>query len=256
MLSSARCYHGTSGRTATTALLAMAMAWTAAAADMPATPLHGPPWPPQFTAEYNLYNRGVKVAEMRRVMETGADGNHVFRSSTHTTGLFSLVRKDKIEEESRWNVADGILRSLAYTYTRSGKKDRNVAVRFDWDTRRIINNINGESWRMPAVPQVVDKLLYQFALMTDLRAGGKDLKYTVADGGKIKIYEIEPLGEESIKTPMGQFQSMKFRHQKLGDDRITTLWCAPRFQYLPVQVEYQEKDGSKVLVVLRSVTGL
>ena len=216
-----------------------------------------PPWPPRFTAEYNVYNRGVKVAEMRRGMQATSDGNFVFRSDTHTTGLFSLLRKDRIAEESTWHVADGSIRSLAYTYTRSGgSKNRNVAVRFDWDARRITNTINGDSWLMPAVPQVVDKLLYQFALMTDLRSGGKDLNYTVADGGKIKIYEIEPLGEESVKTPLGRLQSMKFRHQKLGDDRITTLWCAPRFQYLPVQVEYQEKDGSKVLVVLQSVTGL
>lgn len=223
------------------------MVWPAQAAD----------WPPQFSAEYHLYNRGVKVAEMRRVMEKAADGNFVFRSETHTAGLFSLLRKDRIVEESRWHEAEGALRSLAYSYTRSGgNRDRNVAVRFDWDTHRVTNTINGDSWLMPAVPQVVDKLLYQFALMTDLRSGGKNLNYTVADGGKIKTYEIEPLGEESVKTPLGNLQSMKFRHQKSGDDRITTLWCAPRFQYLPVQVEYQEKDGSKVLVVLQSVTGL
>lgn len=194
---------------------------------------------------------------MRRVMEQSPDGNFVYRSDTHTTGLFSLVRKDRIVEESLWQVADGALRSLAYTYTRSGgSRDRNVAVQFNWDTRRITNTINGESWLMPTVPQVVDKLLYQFALMSDLRSGNSELKYTVADGGKIKIYEIEPLGEESVKTPLGKLQSMKFRHQKLGDDRITTLWCAPQFQYLPVQVEYLEKDGSRVMVVLQSVTGL
>lgn len=194
---------------------------------------------------------------MRRVMEQSPDGNFVYRSDTHTTGLYSLVRKDRIVEESLWQVADGALRSLAYTYTRSGgSRDRNVAVQFNWDTRRITNTINGESWLMPAVPQVVDKLLYQFALMSDLRSGNSELKYTVADGGKIKIYEIEPLGEESVKTPLGKLQSKKFRHQKLGDDRITTLWCAPQFQYLPVQVEYLEKDGSRVMVVLQSVTGL
>ena len=241
---------------AVVALLALVMALPAVADAPPAAPLPAPSWPPQFTAEYNIYNRGIKVAEMRRIMEPAADGNFVFRSDTHTTGLFSLLRKDRIVEQSTWQVADGTPRSLSYTYVRNGSKNRNVSVRFNWDTRHIINTINGDSWLMPAVPQVVDKLLYQFALMTDLRSGGKELNYTVADGGKIKNYEIEPLGEESIKTPLGKLHSMKFRHQKLGDDRITTLWCAPQFQYLPVQVEYQEQDGSKVLVVLQSVMGL
>jgi hypothetical protein len=213
-------------------------------------------WPPRFTAAYDLYNRGVKVAEMQRVMEPAADGTFRFRSETHTTGLFSLVRKDRIIEESRWRLAGGDLQSLAYTYTRTGSRERRVDVTFDWDTRRIVNSINGDAWRMPAVPEVVDKLLYQFALMYDLRAGNAELNYTVADGGKIKIYEIEPLGAERVRTPLGQLEALKFRHQKVGDDRVTTLWCAPRFQYLPVQVEYLEKDGSKVRVVLQSVTGL
>jgi hypothetical protein len=256
MLSLARCYHGTRSSTAAATLLALVMTWTAHAADNPGPALPAAAWPPQFTAEYNVYNRGVKVAEMRRVMAPGADGNYVFSSSTHTTGLFSLLRKDRIEEESRWQLADGIIRSLAYTSTRSGNRERKVGVRFDWDARRIISTISDESWRMPGVPQVVDKLLYQFALMTDLRAGAKEFNYTVADGGKIKIYTIEPLGEESVKTPLGKFQSMKFRHQRLGDDRVTTLWCAPRFEYLPVQVEYLESDGSKTRIVLRSVNGL
>ncbi len=257
MISRTRCYHGNTGLFAATWLLAMHLAWPVAAAETDTTPAPAAPWPPHFTAEYNVYTSGIKVAEMHRGMTANNDGSYVFRSESHATGVVSLLRKERILEESRWHVADGTLRSLAYSYTRTGgKKDRNVAVQFDWNTRRITNTINGESWLMPSVPQVVDKLLYQFALMTDLRAGGKDLNYTVADGGKIKIYEIEPLGTESVKTPMGKIQTMKFRHQKLGDDRITTLWCAPKFQYLPVQVEYQEKEGHKILVVLQSVTGL
>ncbi|MBI1733320.1 MAG: DUF3108 domain-containing protein [Gammaproteobacteria bacterium] len=214
-------------------------------------------WPPEFTAHYHLYDRGVKVAEMLRSMEHAPDGSFVFRSETHTTGLFSLVRKDRVIEQSRWQFAEGTIRSLAYEYTRSGgHRDRNVAVQFNWESRRIINIINGDSWLMPAVPQVVDKLLYQFALMTDLRAGRSGLSYTVADGGKVKTYEIEALGEESIRSSLGNLHALKFRHQKVGDERITTIWCAPRYQYLPVQVEYQEKNGPKVRVVLDSVTGL
>lgn len=213
-------------------------------------------WPPAFTAEYHLYNHGVKVAEMLRVMERTRDGNFLFRSDTRTAGLFALMRKDRIVEESHWRIAEGALQSLAYAYTRTGSKERKVAVEFDWEERRITNTINGDSWLMPAVPEVVDKLLYQFALMSDLRAGEKNLSYTVADGGKIKNYEIEPLGEDVVPTPLGSLNTLKFRHQKSGDDRITTLWCAPRYQYLPVQVEYREKDGTSVRVVLQSVTGL
>lgn len=249
-----RWYHGNLRLTAAAVPIVLLCASVVARAEAVAEALHD--WPPRFTAEYHLYNHGVKVAEMLRAMEQTSDGNFVFRSDTKTSGLFALVRKDRIVEESRWRMADGALQSLSYSYTRTGPKERRVAVEFDWVERRIINNINGESWLMPAVPEVVDKLLYQFALMSDLRAGEKELSYTVADGGKIKNYEIEPLGEETVHTPLGNLRTLKFRHQKIGDDRLTTLWCAPNYQFLPVQVEYQEKDGTSIRVVLQSVTGL
>lgn len=250
----ARCYHGTLALTAVLTLFALGSAAPRARADDGVAETSR--WPPRFTAAYHLYNRGMKVAEMVRVMEPAPGGEFLFRSDTRTTGLFALVRKDRVIEQSRWRFADGALQSLAYSYDRTGSRERKVAVLFDWDTRRITNTINGDSWLMPAVPEVVDKLLYQFALMSDLRTGDTNLDYTVADGGKVKVYGIEPMGEESVRTPLGNLSTLKFRHQKVGDDRLTTIWCAPRYQYLPVQVEYEEKDGNRVRVVLQSVTGL
>jgi hypothetical protein len=257
MIPRARCYHGRTACHAALVLLLQSIQVSAVAESQSAADLAASPWPPQFTARYDLYTHGVKVAKMVRSMEPVPDGSFVFRSETHTTGLFSLVRKDRVIEQSRWRFAGSDIRSLAYEYTRTGgHRNRNVAVEFDWDSRRITNTINGESWLMPAVPQVVDKLLYQFALMSDLRAGRSGLSYTVADGGKIKTYEIEPLGEESIRSALGDVRALKFRHQKIGDERVTTIWCAPRYQFLPVKVEYQEKDGAMVLAVLDSVSGL
>lgn len=254
MLYRARCYHGNMAPTAVLLMSALLLAAPCSGADDGAA--GASPWPTHFSAAYHLYNRGMKVAEMVRTMESAADGEFLFRSDTRTTGLFALVRKDRIVEESRWRFADGEPQSLSYSYTRTGHKARKVAVQFNQDTRRITNTINGESWLMPAEPEVVDKLLYQFALMSDLRTGDTSLDYTVADGGKVKVYEIEPLGEESVRTPLGDVPALKFRHQKVGDDRLTTIWCAPRYQYLPVQVEYEDKDGNRVRAVLQSVTGL
>ena len=230
-------------------LLALLAAGAAMATDAePGTP---------FVVSYNLYNRGAKVATMHRAMNQRPDGSFSYRSETKTTGLFSLVRKDQIIEESIWNLADGRLQPLFYTYDHSGgRKDRRVAVLFDWDEMRITNTVNGESWRMPTHPEVMDKLLYQFAIMFDLQAGRTDLQYTVADGGKVKVYEFEQVGNEEVDTPLGKFQSLKFIRHKQGTDRATILWCAPQLQFLPVKVENGEKDGSRTVAIVDSVTGL
>ena len=102
----------------------------------------------------------------------------------------------------------------------------------------------------------MDKLLYQFAIMFDLQAGRKDLEYTIADGGKVKYYDFEPIGNETINTPLGELQSLKFIHHKEGSERSVTLWCAPQLQFLPVKVENDEKDGSRTVAIVKSVKGL
>lgn len=214
-------------------------------------------FPESFKASYSLFSRGARIASMQRVLSRGHDGDFVFRSETRAAGLIALLRRDHIVEQSTWIFADGFFRPLQYLYERSGGgRQRSVSVRFDWDLHRIVNTINGESWRMPAEPNVMDKLLYQFAVMVDLQSGRTPLTYTVADGGKIKVYNFERLGAETIKTPLGQLDTIKLSRHKQDSQQQTTLWCAPELHYLPVRVETVETDGAETLTVIESVSGL
>jgi hypothetical protein len=213
--------------------------------------------PVAFEAHYSLYRTGAKVAEMLRVFTRLDNGQYRYRSETRTTGLFRVFRKDHVVEESHWLFQNGELRPLEYLYEHSGgKKDRNVAVTFDWDSQRITNTVNGQSWRMPAEPNVMDKLLYQLAIMHDLKAGRSRLAYTIADGGKIKTYNFELLGQETIKTPLGELNTIKVSRQRPDSLRETVFWCAEKLHFLPVRVENIESDGGRTTVIIDSVTGL
>jgi len=58
------------------------------------------------------------------------------------------------------------------------------------------------------------------------------------------------IGREMVPTPLGHFETLKV--QRLGDQRETTLWCAPALHYLPVRIE-QENRGSRVRLNLKSL---
>jgi hypothetical protein len=213
--------------------------------------------PRTFEAHYSLYRAGAKVAEMLRVFTRLDDGMYRYRSETRTTGLFRMFRKDHVVEQSNWRVQGGELQPLEYLYEHSGgRKDRSVAVTFDWDAQRITNTVNGHSWRMPSEPRVMDKLLYQLAIMHDLKAGRSPLAYTIADGGKIKTYSFELLGKETVHTPLGEFAALKVSRQRVNSTRETVFWCAEELHFLPVRVENIEKDGGKTTVIIDSITGL
>ena len=213
--------------------------------------------PDLFEAKYSILMKGAKVAKMSRKFTRLEDGIYQYHSETRTTGFISLFRKDHIVETSRWRFDEKKLSPIDYLYKHSGgKKNRNVQIVFDWQNNKITNSIDGSSWKMPTSPNVMDKLLYQLAIMYDLEAGKEELLYTVADGGKTKVYNFEILGEETIKTPLGEFQTVKLERHKPNSRRKSTLWCAKNLAYLPIKVENIEKDGKVTTALINSLQGL
>ena len=213
--------------------------------------------PVPFEAEYSIRMKGAKIAQMKREFTRLEDGNYQYHSKTRTTGLISLFRKDLIIETSTWSFNEQKPVPIEYFYDHSGgKKNRKVNITFDWRQKKITNSIDGSSWNMPTSPNVMDKLLYQLAIMYDLQAGKQELIYTVADGGKIKVYNFEILGNEKLKTSIGTFETIKLARHKPNSRRKSILWCAKELGYLPIKVENIEKDGKVTIAMIKSLKGI
>ena len=93
-------------------------------------------------------------------------------------------------------------------------------------------------------------------IIWDLQAGKESLQYTVADGGKTKIYNFEILGEETIKTPLGELETIKLERHRPDSRRKSTLWCARQLEFLPVKVENIETDGKVTIALIQSLDGI
>lgn len=213
-----------------------------------ALPVQGETPPQGFRVVFELESRGTTVAETRWSLEPSGGGNFVYESETNTTGIAALFRKARIVERSELRYHEDRPQPLAYSYVRTGHKDRTVAVRFDWEKGIAHNTLRGQTWSMPVPDGTLDKLAYVLALMHDLHAGSLNNAYTVADGGKIKTYQIDYLGEERLETPVGTFDTLKLRRTRSGNtERETIIWSAPVLGFLPVRLEHRESDGTAVL---------
>ena len=211
---------------------------------------------PTFEVEYSLYANNTKAAQVIRRLTRLDDNSYEYRSETKTVGLISIFKKLRIVETSNLVVRGRLLRPDYYSYRRSGdKKKRDVSIEFNWQTNKIKNTINGDFWHMPLEPAVMDKLLYQLAIMYDLQNGQTPVSYLIADGGGIKTYNFEKLGEETIDTPLGSFNTVKMLRHKPGSSRRSVFWCAPDLKFLPIKVEHTEKDGSSTVAVIKSLSG-
>ncbi len=209
-----------------------------------------------FEVDYTLYSNKTKIGLMHRQFYQADDGNYVFHSESKTTGFISFFRKDHILEVSNWEFINSNFKPIHYIYQHTGgKKDRDVEIQFNWDSDRIMNRVNDSTWHMEIETGILDKLLYQLTIMSDLKSGIVPEKYIIADGGKIKQYLFTRMGDEIIKTPLGEFKTVKLSRQKLNNKRKTFLWCAYDLNFLPVKVINEEKDDRLTTAVIKSLKG-
>jgi len=214
-----------------------------------------PPPPKSFSADYTLKRNGIALGLATRSLRPLKDGRFIYASATSATGVIAWFVKDQIDEHSIFTLQNGHIRPMEYVYDRhGGSKTRRVKLVFDWVKGIVTNVIDGDPWRMEIPQDAYDKLSYQLAIMQDLQNGRKELQYNIADGGKLKTYAFDILGEEQVETAFGRLKTVKIR--RLDDKRYTTIWCAPSMNYLPVRLEQQETDGSQLSMHLQSVQGL
>lgn len=211
--------------------------------------------PEKFDAIYNLSVGPMTLAEMTRKLSPKEDGSYLYESSSRPLGYARWFTKSVLVERSEWHYKGEQLRPLTYSYDRTGdsNKERRKGVLFDWKRGQIINRADQKPWKTPLISGTQDKLLYQLALVNDLQQGKRTkLEYNIADDGTTKTTTFQIVGEERIKTALGEFETLKL--QTTGT-RTTTLWCAKKLNYLPVLIEQHDDRGSALLKLI-SLSGI
>jgi negative regulator of sigma E activity len=71
------------------------------------------------------------------------------------------------------------------------------------------------------------------------------VSYSIADGKGLSRHTYRLVGRERIKTPVGEFDTIKAARQ--GDDRETAeVWLAQQYSYIPVRLLVVDRDGTRM----------
>ncbi len=180
-----------------------------------------------------------------------------FKSYSMPIGLLAFKKDETRDEQSEGIILDGKIQPLNYSYLqiRNNKTRRQVELSFDWAQKEVTNHHKHKNskWRMPIPQQTVDKLSYQLSLM--LKLAGKPenhFSFHIADGGKIKEYNFEIMGEERVYTSLGSYKATKIQHKRYKKEKTITLWCAPELNFLPVKIIQEEKGKPTFISTLTS----
>ena len=211
----------------------------------------------RFVASFVLKAFGTTVGRSEWRLVPIDNEQFLWESRSETAGAAALVRDVYVTERSESEVYGQAFRPLVYHYDRYGKNaTRNVRVTFDWKNGVAFNTAKGHTWRMSVPPGTLDKLNYLLALMRDLADGKRSMRYTIADGGRLKVYDMREVGTETLETALGTLETLKIRRLRQQDDQEATLWCAPALGYLPVKLEHRDSDGRLVSMYIQSIEGM
>jgi len=190
------------------------------------------------TAEYKVK---IKVLSGRlntelRATESGYVATHVIKP----TGLARLHGGQMRVQSEFETAAEGVM-PVAFHELDTIRKDPETRVRFDWSTNQASGTVGSEEVLLQLDGISHDNVSIQYELMHDLLNSGPSDTYVLFDVDKMRVANVRNIGTKSFKTKAGRFEAVGIQHQKEGSSRVTTLWCAPDLDYLPVIIEQHRK---------------
>jgi hypothetical protein len=200
-----------------------------------------------------ILKAGTATMEVKEE-KTPEEGKHVYRltSTAKSSGVVSLFYPVADTAQSILDAEE--LYSISYTLNMShGKRKKIRAVTFDHANalvRTTTNNSEQETSSIP--PRVQDSLssLYYVRTREDL-GENKSIFVDVYDSGKNWSVEIQILGREKIKTPAGEFNTIKVKTHPKYDGLFQNkgeifIWFTDDARRIPVFMKSTISIGSIV----------
>lgn len=202
-----------------------------------------------------IITAGIAVMEVKG--EPLPDGREVltFVLTGRSTGLVDKVFPVNDRVQSVFDPRT--MESLSYGISESfGRKKRRRTLVFDHGRNTVVFTLNDEPPRSLTVPaQVQDALssLYYLRMKKDFTIG-RPIVIDVHDSGKNWSVEVHTLGRGTIRTPAGEFATIKVRTRPLYEGVFLNkgevfLWLTDDGRKVPVLMKSTIKIGSFVFTL-------
>lgn len=216
-----------------------------------AGPLAAAQPPQKVQIDFAVTSGSMQLGEGHDFLEH--DGNrYSVVSETKTVGVAALFYKLNIRRESRGLLTARGLRPLQFEEENSRKPRR--AADFDWDAGQVKLTDGDKIQTVPLSANTFDptSLPYAFAFA---QSNEESMKVFVADGKRLVDYEYRIIGKETLKTPLGELQTLHFQKVREADDRRgLEFWLSVDRHFLPVKIRFVEKNGTTVDSTVTSIT--
>lgn len=197
-----------------------------------------PVLPAKGVVRYAVYKSSLnmQIGRAEQRWEFAEDGSYLLQAMTETSGLASLLKPMRIEQESRGHMVAAGLQPEFFKTLRNGV-DNKESAEFDWSTGQVHLSRDASVQSVTPGTQDILSLNYQLAYYGRLAEG---TTLGVVTGKKYDRYALDSLGEEEIEVPAGRFRTLHLRAQT---ETTTEIWIAIEQRGLPVKIRFTDKKG-------------
>jgi hypothetical protein len=203
--------------------------------------------PPQHVElSFDVLRNGASVAQLEQQLQHNGRF-YELTESWSGKGFYALLGSAR--RTSRGLVGEDGLQPLRFTDERTGRSTASAS--FDWRAKTITRRYRGEPRTEPLPANAHDRLAFLFDFAFSPPPEGK-VSFELMDGrGQSRhVYSVD--GEERLKTPAGEFDTLRLVRRTRGE--LAEIWLATERSYLPVRVRVTEKDGTRYDQVLVKIS--
>ncbi len=206
----------------------------------------------------NMLKAGTAVMEVQR--ERLADGKEALRFSvtSHTVGIVNSLYQLGDTVQSVFDPET--MQSLSFSLReRHGRKTRRRDLIFDYERKIVTIRLNDDPPETVAIPdRVQDSLtaLYYLRTREDFTPG-RPISFQAFDSDKIWDVEVQTLARERVKTPAGDFVTIKVRAYRglFMSEGEVFVWLTDDERKIPVLIKSKIPIGSLVFVLTNVKSG-
>lgn len=200
---------------------------------------------PLFSATYKVHY-GILHGEMTLELRRADAADYVYETSLTPRGLVTIFRRGSIVETTTLEIEDGVLRPLDYRSTDTiANPTRNTLYRFDAPPGRVSGTYKERDVDEPMRPNGHNRISAHVAVMLAMNTGREMTSIPVFDRARWRDFAFETFPVGTVKTPLGEFESVEIRYSSDSKDKSWSLYCAEALDYAPVMIVFREDDDIK-----------
>lgn len=142
-----------------------------------------------------------------------------------------------------------------YKYENNINSKKNLSIVYDWPQHQVLTVSDGKHRELALPKHSFDKLSIQEQLRLDLMAMGArftEKTYSMIGAKSVRTSFVKKLGEETLKTPAGTFNTIKLEQSRNADNgNKVILWLAKDHEYFILRLEEVSDGGSSRVATLK-----